>query len=169
MNTLWFLERGSLFVLLGFSVFPQLPKGLFQFPRILNCALRFPPWLKNVIIRFPAQMFFPFFRITFLVFPVFRDFLKAFPAFRQKHYRPFLECNGLVLHGTFCYTWLAKYHYWPLYTSRKMTLWPWPLTFTYDLGHQNVTSKHNVSPFDLDLQTKASQGQGRPSCQKSRS
>ncbi len=47
-------------VFLGFSGFPQLPKGLFRFPQILKYIFRFLPyypffsgfpWLKNGIFR----------------------------------------------------------------------------------------------------------------------
>ncbi len=72
-------------VFLSISSFLQLPKGLFQFPQILNCVFWFPPYfpifpgfrdlkIADVFSDFP-QKFPP---------PVFRDFFKAFPAFRQK-------------------------------------------------------------------------------------
>ncbi len=83
----------------GFPVTATFPClfGLFRlsaasksiFPVFTNFKLCFPVsaifsnfsgflWLKNVIFRFPTQMFFLVFRRTFLVFTVFCDFLRPF-------------------------------------------------------------------------------------------
>ncbi len=51
-------------VFLGFSGFPQLPKGLFRFLQIQNCVFWFP-------------LYFP-------IFPGFRDLKMAFSGFRHR-------------------------------------------------------------------------------------
>ncbi len=57
-------------VFLGFSGFPQLPKGLFRFPQILNFVFWFPP-------QFPI---FPGFRGLEIAFPLSdTDVFSGFP------------------------------------------------------------------------------------------
>ena len=66
----------------------------------------------------------------------------------------------------------------------KPNIWPWPLTLTssndLDLKSRSKTRKCDIKTqfitvwpwpltYDLDLQSQPSQGQGRPSCQISRS
>ena len=74
----------------------------------------------------------------------------------------------------------AKYHYRPLRASRKMTSWTLPSTLTFDLKTGWKTTKCHVKTrfitvwpwpltYEHGLQSQPSQGQGQPSCQKSRS
>ncbi len=71
---------------------------------------------------------------------------------------------------------------WHLKLTFDLDLWPWTLTLTFDLDLKTgwKTTKYHVKThfltvwpwtltYDLDLQSQPSQGQGRPSCQKSRS